>query len=306
MKKSISILTLFFFVIVVFNACAPKQQPKEEKKDADSVLGKLEHYENFKSKFVDARNVDVWLPQGYDKKSSKKYAVLYMHDGQNLFEPKKSYIGVDWGIDEAITKLISDNKIQDAIVVGVWNTKLRFHEYMPEKPVYSSTGSKDALEIIKILNGEKLRSDKYLKFLVKELKPFIDSAYNTFPDNTHTFIMGSSMGGLISLYAISEYPDVFYGAGCISTHFPIGQGIVIDYMKKNLPDPKSHKIYFDYGTKTLDSTYESYQLKADSVMKAKGYEQGKNWITQKFVGDDHSERSWRKRINIPLSFLLKK
>ena len=114
------------------------------------------------------------------------------------------------------------------------------------------------------------------------------------------------MGGLISLYAISEYPNIFGGAGCVSTHFPLGEGVMLGYMKKFLPNPKTHKIYFDYGTETLDATYEPFQKKADAIMKKKGYKQDKNWITRKFEGEEHSEKSWRKRVNIPLEFLLRK
>jgi hypothetical protein len=114
------------------------------------------------------------------------------------------------------------------------------------------------------------------------------------------------MGGLISAYAISEYPKVFGGAGCLSTHWPAGDGAVIDYLKKSLPDPKTHKFYFDFGTETLDAQYEPYQLRANAVMKQSGYVEGDNWITKKFVGDDHSERSWSKRVDVPLQFLLGK
>ena len=116
--------------------------------------------------------------------------------------------------------------------------------------------------------------------------------------------MGSSMGGLMSLYAIGEYPDIFGGAGCLSTHYPLGSGVMLEYMKKYLPSPKNHKIYFDYGTKGLDAQYEPYQTKADELMRKKRYKQGKNWITRKFVSDDHSEKSWRKRVDIPLTFFL--
>ncbi|MDW8466083.1 MAG: alpha/beta hydrolase-fold protein [Chloroherpetonaceae bacterium] len=151
-----------------------------------------------------------------------------------------------------------------------------------------------------------MQSDNYLRFLVEELKPFIDSTYRTRPEQSHTFIMGSSMGGLISLYAICEYPHIFGGAACLSTHFPAADGAVIEYMKSHLPDPATHKIYFDYGTETLDAQYEPYQQRADAVMRQRGFIEGKNWITRKFPGDEHSERAWRKRVHIPLLFLLGK
>ena len=155
-------------------------------------------------------------------------------------------------------------------------------------------------------------SDNYLRFIVEELKPYIDRTYATYTDQKHTFISGSSMGGLISLYAICEYPSVFGGAACLSTHWtgiyqnndnPIPDAI-ISYLKKNLPNPKNHKIYFDYGDKTLDSLYRRWQEKVDVVMKAKGFST-KNWKTQFFAGKDHSEQSWRERFLIPLEFLLR-
>ena len=128
----------------------------------------------------------------------------------------------------------------------------------------------------------------------------------------HTFIAGSSMGGLISLYAICEYPKVFGGAACLSTHWP---GVFytdknpipeqfFKYLKKKLPNPNNHKIYFDFGTATLDAMYEPYQIEVDKIMKQKGYT-SKSWITKKFEGEDHSEVAWAKRLHIPLVFLLK-
>ncbi|WP_293871513.1 alpha/beta hydrolase-fold protein [Flavobacterium sp.] len=151
----------------------------------------------------------------------------------------------------------------------------------------------------------------YLKFLTSELKPFIDKAFSTKNDVANTFIAGSSMGGLISMYAICEYPLVFGGAACISTHWPGTfssdknpiPNAFIKYLKKNLPNPKTHKIYFDYGDKTLDSLYPTLQKGVDKIMKEKGFT-NKNWITKFFPGKDHSEASWHERFHIPLEFLL--
>lgn len=104
---------------------------KAVKVEGEEITGGFWRYEKFTSKFVEGRNVDVWLPSDYS--SRKKYAVLYMHDGQNIFNPKESYGGVDWGIDETMTRLLSEKKIKDTIVVGIWNTPKRFEEYMPQK-----------------------------------------------------------------------------------------------------------------------------------------------------------------------------
>lgn len=280
--------------------------------------GKIKRFENFQSKWVAQRNVDVWLPEGYDAK--KKYAVLYMHDGQMLFDSTTTWNKQEWGVDEIAGKLIQENKIKNCIVVGIWNAgKLRHPEYFPQKPFESLTKTqKDT--ILKAVRSNKqevfsdyVQSDKYLKFLVTELKPFIDKNFATLKNAKNTFIAGSSMGGLISMYAICEYPKVFGGAGCLSTHWvgtfstennPIPAAFM-EYLKNNLPNPKNHKLYFDYGTVALDALYPPFQKKADEILKMKGFA-AQNWLTKEFVGEDHSENAWRKRLHIPLTFLLGK
>ena len=115
------------------------------------------------------------------------------------------------------------------------------------------------------------------------------------------------------MYAICQYPDIFGGAACLSTHWPgiftVENNPIPDafvaYMKANLPNPENHKFYFDYGDQTLDAMYAPTQKKVDEVMKAKGFTDS-NWITKFFPGQDHSEKSWNSRLNIPLEFLLKK
>ena len=112
------------------------------------------------------------------------------------------------------------------------------------------------------------------------------------------------MGGLISCYAICEYPGVFGGAICMSTHWPAIDGIALKYIADNLPNAQSHKIYFDYGTATLDSLYEPYQLKVDAMMLKRGYQKGINFTSDKFEGAAHTEDAWKERLHIPLEFML--
>ena len=268
-----------------------------------SLTGTLERYENFYSKQVAFRNVDVWLPPGYEYESDRRHAVLYMHDGQNLFDDSISYGSLSWGIEQAMTHLLEEGRIRSTIVAGIWNSGIRWREYMPQKPYESSAFNRHRKDFHKTTGGPSI-SDLYLKFLVEELKPFIDGQYNTLPDPANTFVMGSSMGGLISLYAISEYPHIFGGAGCISTHWPIGGMALVDKMARSLPDPVSHRLYFDFGTETLDRIYEPFQHRMDDHLRQAGYIEGQNWVTRKFEGAEHSEHSWRERVEIPLSFLL--
>lgn len=280
--------------------------------------GIVDVYENFKSTKVSPRNISVWLPQNYTPK--KKYAVLYMHDGQMLFDSTQTWNKQEWGVDECVTKLIREGKIKNTIVVGIWNSGENRHpEYFPQKP-YENLNKKDKATVNEaLLQSGRINtvfepfSDQYLKFIVEEVKPFIDTTYATLQDQTNTFIAGSSMGGLISLYAICEYPTIFGGAACLSTHWP---GIFhtennpipeafYTYLKEKLPKAESHKIYFDYGTATLDAIYEPLQKKVDEIMFTKGFSK-ENWTTLKFEGEEHSENAWKKRLHIPLEFLLKK
>lgn len=268
------------------------------------VTGTVERLEKLESKHVAPRYVDVWLPPGYSLPKAKRhrYPVIYLHDGQNVFDPASSFIGVDWGIDETMTRLIAEKKIPEAIIVAIWNTPKRLSEYMPQKAI-EQIAEADLDAMFKSVRREPL-GDAYLRYLVTELKPAIDARYRTRPDRAHTSLMGSSMGGLISLYAVCEYPDVFGGAACLSTAWQVANGVTVRELKKSLPDPRTHRLYFDFGTGTNDGSIEPFQQQVDALLKESGYVEGKNWVTQKFPGEEHSERAWRKRVHLPLQFLL--
>jgi enterochelin esterase-like enzyme len=276
------------------------------------TAGKIVHIDQFPSRFIPPRNIDIWLPPDYNEK--KKYAVLYMQDGQMLFDTTYTWNKQEWGIDEAMAMLIKNNQVKETIVVGIYNTNDRWLEYFPEKPFDKLPAVwQDSMIAGMQLQKARAVSDSYLKFMVKELKPFIDSAYSTYTDMSNTFIMGSSMGALVSMYAVCEYPDVFGGAACLSTHWPAGYNpddqhatkVIRDYMKTKLPSPLNHRFYFDYGSEGLDKHYPPHQKLIDAVMKYKGYDKS-NWLTLQFFGADHMEDSWKRRVAGPLFFLLKK
>ena len=280
--------------------------------------GRIVRHENFPSAHVTPRNVDVWLPAQYDPQ--KKFAVLYMQDGQMLFDSTLTWNKQEWGVDETLSQLMSENKIKDCIVVGIWNGgRSRHAEYFPQKPFESLSASQQEMVYNayrsngqSIFFGIPIMSDRYLNFLTQELKPFIDKTYATKTDRSNTFIAGSSMGALISLYAICEYPSIFGGAACLSTHWPglftmennPVPGAFFSYLEQSLPSPTRHRIYFDHGTETLDSMYASLQKSVDLIMAKRGYK-NKQWISRSWPGQDHSERSWRGRFALPASFLLK-
>ncbi len=267
-------------------------------------------YNNFPSKYVSPRNIEVWLPDGYD--NIKALPVLYMFDGQNIFHGKKGWINNTynhgWQVDETLDSLFHLGSVPRMIVVGIFNTGIkRVSEYMPAQPIKEI--EKRIIQAEKLLQEDYekygITSDQFLKFIVRELIPFIDINYKTIEGRSGTYLAGSSMGGLISAYGICEYPDVFGGAACFSTHWSILDGVFIEYLKNHIPNSELHKLYFDYGTLGLDSEYESYQLIVDSLMMVNGYEENKNWITKKFENDNHNEDFWRARFHYPIEFFFK-
>lgn len=301
-------MRLIVFCMVLSNLIFSQEIPEVS-------FGRIERIENFQSQFVTPRTIDVWLPEDYS--TTKKYAVLYMHDGQMLYDATQTWNKQAWEVDEVLAKLHAENKIQDIIVVGIWNGGATRHsDYFPQKAFellpekqQDSIYSLERSPGVKYFNGI-VTSDNYLKFIVQELKPLIDGKYAVYTSKEHTFIAGSSMGGLISMYAICEYPSVFGGAACISTHWP---GIFevennpiptafYRYLEKHLPNPKEHRIYFDFGTATLDALYEPLQKEVDAIMLQKGYNVN-NWLTKKFEGENHSEMAWQKRLHFPFVFL---
>ncbi|MCB9134197.1 MAG: alpha/beta hydrolase [Anaerolineales bacterium] len=264
----------------------------------------LQIHPSFPSLFIDPRQVEVWLPPSYATQPDRHYPVLYMHDGQNVFNPETSTHKIPWGVDKVLTQLIAENQAREAIVVAAWcHPEKRRNEYMPTKAFNTPRGAAIKARAFQVA-GPTL-SDEYLKFLVTELKPFIDTTYRALPGQPDTFVMGSSMGGLISLYAVCEYPEVFGGAGCVSTHWVAAEGICVDYMRAALPRAGQHKLYFDYGTMGTDAPYEPFQQEADAILREAGYQRGADWLTEKFPGADHNEAAWHARVHVPLAFLLR-
>lgn len=310
MNQSLTFYMLWF-VLISTTFCSEAQQPVPQVNK-----GRIVRVEKFSSNNITSRTIDIWLPDGYTE--ANKYAVLYMHDGQMLYDAEHTWNKQSWNIHEVASALMLLDSMKPFIVVGIWNAgSARHAEYFPQKPFEQLTASqKDTIaaqlkRMGRIEEAFAPNSDNYLKFIVDELKPYIDKTYSVYTDPDNTCIAGSSMGGLISMYAICEYPEIFGRAACLSTHW-VGTfsmehnpcpDIFIQYLKQQLPDPNTHKIYFDCGDQTLDAMYPPIQKKVDQVMIRKGYD-SISWITQYFPGEEHSEKAWGKRLHIPLRFIL--
>lgn len=319
MKKVVALAFLF----VTLFSCNQKEKQVEKSESSEDLFVKLEtavlsngslfRLDSLPSKHITSRPVDVWLPESYSKE--KKYAVLYMHDGQMLFDSTTTWNKQEWKVDEWASKLMHKEKTKNFIVVGIHNIPdIRWQDLFPQKAFnYLEETVRDSLfsEAKKSHFNLNLNGDNYLKFLVEELKPVIDNTYSTLSNKENTYVAGSSMGGLMSMYAICEYPQIFSSAACISTHWPGADpqdnnrlsNAIFKYLEHHLPDSKTHRMYFDYGTKTLDAFYPKYASTVDSILTSKGYTNA-NFKNLKFGGTNHSENSWNQRLDIPLTFLL--
>ena len=278
-----------------------------------SFPGRLVRYPLFPSAHIRPRQVVVWLPADYEE-SGKTYPVIYMHDGQNLFDPREAYGGVTWGIAEALSAPRRPGGIPKAIVVGVYNSSLRHREYMPQA-IYGALPARVRAAFDGSVGGSPI-SDSYVRFLADELKPFIDRTYRTKPQPDQTSLMGSSMGGLISFYGLMERPDCFGRAACLSPHWPfivpnmIGantptpketQAAVSGYVNSRGPDLKGRVLYLDRGDQTLDALYQPYQ---DPIIENLKGRRGLKLSYRAFPGAAHNEASWKARLDTPLAVLL--
>ncbi|MFM2043100.1 MAG: hypothetical protein RLY86_1676 [Pseudomonadota bacterium] len=304
------LMTALALTLGTVNAEAAEMTGKRE----TIATGTLVKYQDVPSAHVPPRNVTVWLPPGYEG-GTGRYSVLYMHDGQNVFEGATAYGGQEWGVDEALSRLMAEGKVRDTIVVGVWNTSNRYLEYYPQAAFERLP--EDIRAAFQQQAGGTPVSDAYLTFLVTELKPYIDRTYRTRPGRDDTFLMGSSMGGLISTYALIRQGETFGAVGAVSTHWPMARpdqqpesmraalfGAMLATVAEGLT-PAKGRIWFDFGTVNLDSFYEPLQVQVDAVMAKNGFTRGKDWMTEKFEGADHNEVSWRQRVHQPLEFLLR-
>jgi predicted alpha/beta superfamily hydrolase len=288
--------------IVVHDIAGFKQGAKDYVADwqGSGVLGRLVYWKDVPSAYLGPkRHVLIWLPPGYDSSGSTRYPVLYMSDGQNLFDPRLSFTGVDWGVDEAAVRLVERGTMPPIIVVGAWSSAERWDEYSP-------------------WHG----APRYARFLIDELMPRINAEFRTLTGPDHTAVMGSSMGGLLSFYLVTRHPDVFGACGCMSTHFPLSEAVAVQafsgFTPSATPDttpyvmrdiaaglrvPAGTRYWFDYGTMGLDSAYAPTHEAVRAWLLREGLVEGRDFVIRRYDGATHNEASWRARLEDPLTFL---
>ncbi|HOJ04190.1 MAG TPA: alpha/beta hydrolase-fold protein [Bacteroidota bacterium] len=256
------------------------------------------------SREIGERRVDVWLPEQPPPESG--YPVLYCNDGQMLFDARNSWNGLEWGMDETAGRMIAADSLPAMIIVGIWNGgENRRAEYFPERALARIAPPWDARMLALMPRGP--RADAYLRFIIHELKPLIDSLHPTNRGASATAVCGASTEALGALYALCEYPDVFSHALCLSTHWT---GVLVDndaipealfgYFLQRLPASGRHAVYFDRGTRGLDSLYARHQTAADELFIQAGLLPSASPV---YEGDDHSEQAWSRRLPLVLQWL---
>jgi len=244
------------------------------------ITGNLKYHPNMKGKGIKDRDIVVWLPPGYDENVEVHYPALYMHDGQNMFDPMTSAFGVDWQIDEAADTLIRKRYIEPIIIVGIYNTSDRTYDYSPNDTGYA-----------------------YMNFIVNDLKQFIDKNYRTLLDREFTATGGSSMGGLISFMLLWEHSDVFSQAACLSPAFKLGSFDFVTPVEKYEGNKKNIRIYIDNGGIGLEDSLQAGIDDMLLVLREKGYAENGDLYWYKDADAKHFESDWAERIWRPLIYL---
>lgn len=249
--------------------------------------GRLERIETFESKILgNHRQTTVYLPAGYDERADRRYPVLYMQDGQNLFDPERAYVpGNDWQLQHAADKAIGERTAAPLIIVGVDHAGPgRMDEYTPVLDTRHKGGG---------------RAAEYARFLIEELKPAIDARFRTLPDSENTGVGGSSLGGLVSLYLVLKHPEVFRRAAVMSPSVWWSErAILADVEAYHGPQPR---MWLDIGGREGTEALRDTRTLSERIA-AKGWRDE----TFRFFEDrrgDHSERAWARRVRQAMEFL---
>ncbi|HEY7221449.1 MAG TPA: alpha/beta hydrolase-fold protein [Candidatus Binatia bacterium] len=258
-----------------------------------TLTGNIQQHPQFESRILhNQRDVLVYLPPVYSRAFRRRYPVLYLHDGQNIFDAATSFAGVEWGADETAQRAIQKKWIEPLIIVAVANTgKNRIHEYAPTRGVIEATATR------KRRSRGSLR--RYGRFLIEELKPFIDRTYRTRPDAESTGLGGSSLGGLATLALGLWFPQVFSRLAVLSPSIWWDE-CVICRMVDELPQKLPLKIWLDTGTE--EPGWERARDLRDRLVN-KGWRLDDDLQYSEAVGAGHSEGAWAARFESVLRYL---
>lgn len=247
------------------------------------------HYDHLSPQLNNKRMIKVYLPPGYKKNIKKSYPVLYIHDGQMVFtNPKlKSTTNQLWRIDKTTDYLINTDKIQKIIIVSIYSTADKFNEYTPFQDKKKGGG----------------KADQYLNYIVNTIKPFIDKTYRTLPDKEYTAICGTHLGGLVSLYAVYRYADIFSKAGILSPTLNWADHQILKIIQRS--QKIKAKIYLDIGTKEKKDKFHLVRT-LRNILKRKGYEENKDYVYYQIKKANYRNPEWSNRLKKMLLFFYRK
>ena len=246
----------------------------------------LRKHENFHSEFLEHdRTLIVYLPPGYES-SESHYPVLYMHDGQNLFDPATAFAGNEWRADETAEDLINAGEVEPLIIVGIYNTgEHRIEEYTPSRDRKLGGG----------------HADWYGRMLVEEIKPFIERNYRTLQGPDNTGLGGSSLGGLLSLYLGIIHPRIFGKLAVLSPSVWWNNRAILKLIARLKAKPEL-KIWLDMGTCEGGMSLEDTERLRD-VLESRGFREDKDLKYSEIEGAVHNESAWAERVGPMLKYL---
>jgi predicted alpha/beta superfamily hydrolase len=254
--------------------------------------GTLRLHRRFPSAILgNRRDLVIWLPPGCDGRR-RRHPVVYFQDGQNIFDPGTAYTGVAWNAGEAASALAAQGVIEPPILVGIYNLgRERIDEYAPTRGWISGEG-RDV--------RSRGQARAYARFVVEEVKPFVDGGYPTLPEREHTAIVGSSMGALATLFAALWHPGVFGAAGLLSpsTWWDDLAPVRLVGALRRKPDLR---LWLDIGT--AEPGWEKTRLLRDALV-ARGWREGADLRYVEAEGEGHTEAAWARRIGPALAWLL--
>ena len=258
-----------------------------------TLTGKIDQYPGFRSKILaNRRDVLIYLPRGYRRLARQRYPVLYLQDGQNVFDAATSFAGVEWSVDETAQELIRQKLMEPVIIVAVANTgDERIHEYAPSRGVIDSGARRK--------RRSRGLARHYGRFLIEELKPYIDRHYRTKREAEFTGLGGSSLGGLVTLALGLWFPDVFQRLIVMSPAVWWDDQVIVKMVEK-LPGKLPLKIWLDTGT--YEPGWERARTLRDALVD-KGWRLHGDLQYTEVDGADHSEWAWASRVDPALRFL---
>jgi predicted alpha/beta superfamily hydrolase len=256
-----------------------------------SPVGTIHNHPAFPSRIVAPRDVQVYLPPGYKREPSRRYPVLYLQDGQNVFDP--AAMGMEWQVDDTAEALIRAGRIEPLIVVAVANTDARRDEYTPTAVEWKRPDGSNSK------GGGK--ANLYGRFLIEELKPFIDRTYRTRPDAASTALGGASLGGLVSVWLALQHPGVFGSVLAVSPTVWWDNSVILTKIAA-LPRTAPVRFWVDIGTLEGANAVSGARRLRDALV-AKGWKPGTDLEYVEQEGGQHDEISWASRVEGMLSFL---